>query len=204
MTPRNELTVFVVDDDAALRKSLCWLIESVGLRVKTFASAQAFLEALKPGMSGCLVLDVRMPGMSGLELQQRLKEQNCRIPIIVITGYADVPMAVRAMKAGAIDFIEKPVSDQTLLDRIQQAIAEEAETSVSRADQTQFLARQEMLTVREKEVMHKVVAGMSSREIGLELGVSFKTVEAHRAKIMKKMQATSVPQLVRMALSARD
>lgn len=203
MGPKNELSVYVVEDDAALRKSLCWLVESVGLRVKPFASAQQFLEFYRPGLSGCLILDVRMPGMSGLELQQRLKEQKCHLPIIIITGYADVPMAVRAMKAGAIDFIEKPVSDQTLLDRVQQAIAEEAETSVSRADQIQFNSRLELLTGREKEVMHKVIAGMSSREIGLELGVSFKTVEAHRAKIMKKMQASSVPQLVRMYLSSK-
>lgn len=194
--------VFVVDDDAALRKSLRWLIESVGLRVETFPSAQAFLDSYTTDAPGCLVLDVRMPGLSGLELQQQLNERKVHIPVIVITGYGDVPMAVRAMRAGAIDFIEKPVSDQVLLDRIQHAIATDQERRQNRVGHNQFAARVELLTPRERQVMDKVVTGMSSREIGEQLGVSFKTVEAHRAKIMKKMQAHSVPHLVRMALNA--
>jgi len=196
-----EPTVFVVDDDNALRKSLCWLIESIGLRVQTFASAHEFLDAYPADTPGCLVLDVRMPGMSGLDLQERLEERRITIPVIIITGYGDVPMAVRAMKAGAVDFIEKPVSDQMLLDRIQQAIMTDSMHRESKRGKSQFAARIELLTPREREVMDKVVSGLSSREIGDELGVSFKTVEAHRAKIMKKMQASSVPHLVRMALN---
>ncbi|HVW02212.1 MAG TPA: response regulator transcription factor [Planctomycetaceae bacterium] len=198
----REPTVFVVDDDAALRKSLCWLIESINLKVKAFSSARAFLDSYDPATPGCLVLDVRMPGMSGLELQTKLSEDSCTIPIIVITGYGDVPMAVRAMKGGAIDFIEKPVSDQVLLDRIQQAIAEDSKRRAVNQEQSEFLERLELLTPREREVLRMVVAGMSSREIGQDLDVSFKTIEAHRAKIMKKMQATGVPHLVRMAIQA--
>lgn len=198
----REPTVFVVDDDAALRKSLCWLIESINLKVKTFSSARAFLDSYDPQTPGCLVLDVRMPGMSGLELQAKLSTDGVAIPIIVITGYGDVPMAVRAMRAGAVDFIEKPVSDQVLLDRIQQAIAEDSKRRAARHEQSEFHERLELLTPREREVLRMVVAGLSSREIGEQLDVSFKTIEAHRAKIMKKMEATGVPHLVRMAIQA--
>jgi RNA polymerase sigma factor (sigma-70 family) len=198
----REPTVFVVDDDAALRKSLCWLIESINLKVKTFSSARAFLDSYDPQTPGCLVLDVRMPGMSGLELQAKLSTDGVAIPIIVITGYGDVPMAVRAMRAGAVDFIEKPVSDQVLLDRIQQAIAEDSKRRAARQEQAEFHERLELLTPREREVLRMVVAGLSSREIGEQLDVSFKTIEAHRAKIMKKMEATGVPHLVRMAIQA--
>jgi RNA polymerase sigma factor (sigma-70 family) len=197
MTVTREPTVFVVDDDAALRNSLCWLIESIQLPVQTFASAAEFLDAYDPEMPGCLVLDVRMPGLSGLELQQRLNEWKITIPVIIITGYGDVPMAVKAIKAGAVDFIEKPVSDQALLDRIQQAMTQDVANRDQNQGRVQIAARLKLLTAREREVMDKVVDGLSSREIGDQLGVSYKTVEAHRAKIMKKMQATSVPQLVR-------
>lgn len=196
-------TVFVVDDDPAIRKSLRWLIESVGLKVRTHASAQEFLTAFDAQASGCLVLDVRMPGLSGLELQERLRELGSELPIIVVTAYGDVPMAVRAMKSGAIHFFEKPVSDQVLLDYIQKAIAEDLRRRQGRAEQQEVAQRIERLTQREREVMEMVVAGLSSKEIGQKLGVSFKTVEAHRAKIMKKMEANSIPHLIRLHLAAR-
>jgi RNA polymerase sigma factor (sigma-70 family) len=201
MSATREPTVFVVDDDAALRKSLAWLIESVRLRVETFASAAEFLAAYDREMPGCLILDVRMPGMSGLELQQCLQDSNIALPIIVITGYGDVPMAVKAIQKGAIDFIEKPVSDQALLDRIQQAIAFDCERRNQQAEHSEVVTQLAHLTAREREVLDKVVEGLSSRQIGEELQVSYKTIEAHRAKIMKKMNADSVPQLVRKVLS---
>jgi RNA polymerase sigma factor (sigma-70 family) len=197
-------TVFVVDDDRAMRKSLRWLIESVDLRVETFESAREFLDNYKSDRSGCVVLDVRMPVMSGLELQDYLREQAVDIPVIIITGYGDVPMAVRAMKAGALDFIEKPVCDQVLLEHIHDAIEIDQKRRLVRADNQEIAERLETLTKREAEVMVFVVAGMSSKEIANELGVSFKTIEAHRAKIMKKMDAKSVPHLIHMNLLTRE
>ena len=196
----EEPTVFVVDDDEAIRKSLRWLIESVDLKVQTFESAQEFLEAYDPDVPGCLVLDVRMKGMSGLDLQEKLVEDDIRIPVIILTGHGDVPMAVRAMKGGAVDFLQKPVSDQVLLDHIQHALQEDSKGRESRAEDMLIQKRVEQLTKREKQVMQHVVNGMSSKEIASELGVSFKTIEAHRAKIMKKMKAKSVPHLIRMSL----
>ena len=196
----SQPTVHIVDDDPAIRKSLRWLIESIGLPGKLHPSAQAFLEAYDASVPGCVVLDVRMPGMSGLDLQERLRELGHQIPVIIVTGYGDVPMAVRAMKAGAIDFIEKPVSDQILLDHIQRAIAADVDNHQRQALSAEVLHRVQKLTRRERQVMHLVIAGKSSREIAEELGVSFKTVEAHRAKIMKKMEARSVPHLIRMSL----
>lgn len=193
-------TVFVIDDDAALRKSLRWLLESIGLRVQTFASAGEFLSAYDPEQSGCIVLDVRMPGMSGLELQERLREQGCELPILVMTAFGDVPMAVRAMKAGAVHFFEKPVSDQVLLDHVQSALADDRRRQREQALHRNAAERYARLTSREAEVIELVVQGLSSREIGQHLGVSFKTVEAHRAKIMKKMEADSVPHLIRLYL----
>lgn len=191
-------TVFVVDDDPKFRKSMQFLIESVGLAVQTFDSAQQFLDDYDPETAGCVVLDVRMPGMSGLDLQEALQERNVRIPIIIVTAYGDVPMAVRAMKSGAVHFFEKPFSDQMLLDHIQRAITEDLKERESRAEHSEIAQRRERLTRRELEVMELVVQGLSSKEIAKDLGVSFKTVEAHRAKIMKKMQARSVPHLIHM------
>lgn len=198
--PSWEPTVFIVDDDPAIRKSLRWLIESVGLDVEAFASAQEFLAAYTADRPGCLVLDVRMRGMSGLELQDVLRERGCTIPVIIVTGYGDVPMAVRAMKAGAVYFIEKPVSDQVLLEQIERAIIEDARTRRGRSERRMIHQRIESLTPREREVLKLVVAGRSSREIADDLGVSPKTVDAHRAKIMQKMHARSVPHLIRMSL----
>ncbi|HAH48388.1 MAG TPA: DNA-binding response regulator [Planctomycetaceae bacterium] len=204
MTIQQEATVFVVDDDPAIRKSLRWLIESVGLKVQTHELASEFLESYSPEFPGCLVLDVRIPGMSGLELQEKLRERGYDIPVIIVSGYGDVPMAPRAMKAGAIDFLEKPVSDQVLLDYIQKGIETDIRNKQNRVQNQDLMERKETLTRREREVMEYVVVGFSSREIAEKLNVSFKTVEAHRAKIMKKMQAKSVPKLIQMDLQIKD
>ncbi len=200
----EEPTVFVVDDDRAVRKSLRWLIESVELNVETFESAQEFLEKYEPHRPGCVVLDVRMPGMSGLELQDHLRTHGIDIPVIIITGYGDVPMAVRAMKAGALDFIEKPVCDQVLLEHIHDALEVDQKRRQVRTNSREVTERLQSLTRREAEVMQFVVAGMSSKEIAKKLDVSFKTIEAHRAKIMKKMDAKSVPHLIHMNLLTRE
>ncbi len=193
-------TVFVVDDDPAVRKSLRWLMESVGLNVQTFGSAPEFLAAYDPRRAGCIVMDVRMPGMGGLELQERLRELGCRLPMIVMTAYGDVPMAVRAMKSGAVHFFEKPINNQNLLDQIQVSLVDDARRIVEEAQQRLSEERYRRLTPREAQVLDEVVGGFSSKEIGAHLGVSFKTIEAHRAKIMKKMEADSVPHLIRMYL----
>jgi two-component system, LuxR family, response regulator FixJ len=195
-------TVFVVDDDPAMRQSLRWLIESVNVGVETYATAQDFLAAYDPDRPGCLVLDVRMPGMGGLDLQAELARREIEVPVIIITGYAEVPTAVRALKSGALDFIEKPFSDQLLLDRIQQAIASDRQARVRRHERAALAARVAQLTPREREVMQLVVAGSSNREIAAELGLSVKTVEVHRARVMEKMKVDSLADLVRLVLSA--
>jgi RNA polymerase sigma factor (sigma-70 family) len=195
-------TVFVVDDDPAMRQSLRWLIESVNVAVETYATAQDFLAAYDPNRPGCLVLDVRMPGMGGLDLQAELARREIEVPVIIITGYAEVPTAVRALKSGALDFIEKPFSDQLLLDRIQQAIASDRQARVRRHERAALAARVAQLTPREREVMQLVVAGSSNREIAAELGLSVKTVEVHRARVMEKMKVDSLADLVRIVLSA--
>jgi FixJ family two-component response regulator len=194
--------VYVVDDDPAMRASLRWLIESVGLQVRTCASAQEFLRTYDGQEAGCLVLDVRMPGMSGLDLQAELTVRGIDIPILIITGYAEVPLAVRAMKAGAFDFIEKPFSDQTLLDRIRAAVAKdevERRRHAARADVRRRLA---LLTPRERDVMQLVVAGKSNKMVAFDLGLKSKTVEVHRAHVMEKLKAESLADLVRFALLA--
>ena len=195
-------TVFVVDDDQAMRNSLKWLIESVGMPVESFASADEFLAAYQLGRSGCLVLDVRMPGMSGLDLQEYLVEHNIQIPVVIITGHGDVPMAVRAMKSGAIDFIEKPFNDEVLLDAIRRAIAHEEQQRSHYSENLRVQERLAHLTPREREVMEMVTEGRSNKEIASSLGVSAKTIEAHRARVMEKMQAGSLAELVRMALAS--
>ncbi|HEX6987171.1 MAG TPA: response regulator transcription factor [Planctomycetaceae bacterium] len=197
---RAAATVFIVDDDPAMRKSLAWLVESVDLRAETYETATAFLDRFDPERPGCLLCDVRMPGMSGLELQERLRAIGSQIPVIMITGYGDIACAVRAMKAGAVDFLEKPVSDQTLLDHIQRAIERDSAIRAARGELLKIRQRFGLLTRREQEVMSLVVEGHSSKEIAGVLGVSFKTVEAHRAKIMRKTEARSVPHLIRMSL----
>ena len=199
-----EATVFVVDDDPAVRESLEYLIESVGLNVASYATAQGFLDAFDPSKPGCLVLDVRMPGISGLDLLDALAERKALLPVIIITGHADVPMAVRAMKTGAVDFIEKPFNDQVLLDRVQRAIDEDSKTRVERSQAESIAAKRATLTPRELEVMDLVVAGHSNKDIAAKLGLSQKTVEAHRAHVMQKMQADSLAELVRQSVSVKE
>lgn len=198
----EEQTVFVVDDDAAVRDALSWLIKSVGLKVETFGSAQEFLEKLNPKRGGCVVLDVRMPGMSGLELQEKLTADQVTLPVIIVTGHGDVPMAVRAVKAGAFDFIEKPFNDQVLLDRIQQALKRQVETRKVEEQRGEVAVRLNTLTPREKEVLHMVVSGNPNKVIAAQLGISCRTVEIHRGRVMEKMKADSLSELVRMGLTS--
>ena len=193
--------VFIIDDDEAVRDSLSWLVKSAGLSAQTFDSADAFLSGYDGDKPGCLILDIRMPGMNGLELQSVLSERGFRLPIIIISGHADVPMAVRALKAGAFDFIEKPFNDELLLDLVQRALEQDALQRESMAETDELRARIASLTPREKEVLDLVVAGAANKQISSELGVSLKTVEAHRARVMDKLQAESLSHLVRMALA---
>jgi len=198
----REETVFVVDDDQAMRSSLQWLIESMGMRVETYDSAQAFLDAYYPGRAGCLLLDVRMPGMSGLELQAYLAKREHRIPVIIITGHGDVAMAVKAMKNGAVDFIEKPFDDEALVVSIRNALQHDEKQRALRSQRADIAARMVELTPREHEVMTMVTDGRSNKEIATSLGVSAKTVEVHRARVMDKMRADSLAELVRMVMMA--
>ncbi|SCZ59675.1 response regulator transcription factor [Thiohalomonas denitrificans] len=199
-------TVFIVDDDEAVRDSLSWLMRSVGLAAESFPSARAFLDNYAPSRPGCLVLDIRMPGMSGLDLQEQIRERGMELPVIFISGHADVPMAVRALKSGAFDFIEKPFNDQVILERVQRAIEEDRETRCRTAAKADVLGRINRLTPREKEVLDLVVEGAPNKVISTTLGVSLKTVEAHRARVMEKLQAGSLSELVRLVLfcSGRD
>ncbi|HPD28924.1 MAG TPA: response regulator transcription factor [Phycisphaerae bacterium] len=200
----SDSIVFVVDDDAAVLDSLRFLIESVGLRVRTFSSADEFLAAYTPDQPGCLVLDIRMPGMSGLELQEQLAKRGYTLPVIIITAHGDVPSAVRAMHAGAVDFMSKPFNDQSLLDRVHQALAKDARTRRDEAVRAAIAAKVALLTPREREVMDLVVSGMSNKGIAAQLQLSAKTVETHRARVMEKMEAGSVAELVRMVLTVRE
>jgi RNA polymerase sigma factor (sigma-70 family) len=196
-------TVFVVDDDRAVASSLKALIESVDLRTAVFATAQAFLEQYDPRDPGCLVLDLRMPGMSGLQLQETLAARGIAIPIIFITGHGDVKMAVRALKGGALDFLEKPFHDQDLLDRIQQALAADAQRRRGAESRAALHRRIDSLTPREREVMNLLVQGKPSKAIATLLGLSCKTVEFHRARVMEKMRARSPVELIGQLREAR-
>jgi len=200
---QHETTTFVVDDDAAVRASLKLLLRSIGLRAETYSSASEFLEAYDAARPGCLILDVRMPGMSGLELQEKLDELHSILPIIFLTAHGDVQMAVKAVKTGAVDFLEKPFRDQDLIDKIQHAIDDDASTRKKLADRQKILALIESLTPREREVMDMVVAGKANKVIAIDLGLSQRTVEIHRGRVMRKMQADSVSQLVQMTIRAR-
>jgi FixJ family two-component response regulator len=197
-------TVFVVDDDEAVRNSLQWLIQSINLPVETFSDAHEFLAHYSPERHGCLVLDVRLPGMSGLELQEQLAGGVLRIPVIIITGHGEVPMAVRAMRFGAFDFIEKPFNDQALLDQVRRAIEYDRRARERFAEYTKIRNRLDRLTPREREVLDMVVAGLITKEIAHQLSVAGKTVEVHRSHIMNKMQAVSVADLVRLTMLARN
>ena len=199
-----ERTVCVVDDDEAVSRSLRALLESVGLAVETFATAQAFLDRADRGRAGCLLLDVRMPGMSGLDLQEAMSARGQTIPIVFITGHGDVRMAVRAVKAGAVDFIEKPFREQDLLDAIQKALAADVVRRSSGDERAVVVARIKSLTPREREVMDLVVEGKASKVIARLLDISAKTVEFHRSRVMDKMQAHSALDLVRIVLVAQQ
>lgn len=199
---QQEPTVFIVDDDPGIRKAMQLLLKSVGLRSEIFASGDEFLARFDPERPGCLILDIRMPGLGGLELQERLLGAGNSLPIIFITGHADVPMAVEAMHKGAFDFVQKPVRDQELLERIKAALGSDRRARSEQARRAGVAARLGTLTVREREVMDLVVTGKPNKVIAYELGVSQRTVEIHRARVMVKMQARSLPDLVRMTLNA--
>lgn len=193
-------TVFVVDDDDAVRDSLRLLLKSVGLPVALFASAQEFLQAYPADHPGCLVLDIRMPGMSGLELQRQLSLRGAIIPIVFITGHGDVPMAVDAMQHGAFDFLQKPFRDQDLVDRVQRAFEKDAAGRRALAEVGRIRERAESLSARERQVLGLVTSGKANKVIANELNVSPRTVEIHRARVMEKMEAPSLAALVRMVL----
>jgi FixJ family two-component response regulator len=197
----DEPTVFVVDDDKGMRESLGWLIESAGLNVESYPSAKDFLDAYDPDRPGCLVLDVRMSDLSGLELQKKLAAKEVTLPIIFITAHGSVAAAVRAMRAGAIDYILKPFDHEALLERIEQCVERDREVRREHAWRAEVVTRFTLLTAREREVMERVVAGKPNKVIAAELNLSHKTVEAHRARVMEKMHAGSVADLIRMALA---
>lgn len=193
-------TIFVVDDDSAVRDALKLLLRSVGQSVETYGAGSEFLESYSEDRPGCLVLDIRMPGMSGLELQQKLNEKHSILPIIFITGHGDVPMAVEAMQAGAVDFIQKPFRDQDLIDRINQALEKDTSNRAALGERNDIRRRLETLTPREREVLDLVVHGKANKVIAGDLKLSQRTVEIHRARVMEKMQASSLAHLVRMVL----
>ena len=201
-TEEDKAIVFIVDDDASVRDSLRWLIESVQLQVRCFATAQEFLQGYQSQQTGCIVLDVRMPGLSGLDLQEELRQQGFVLPVIIITGHADVPMAVRAFKSGVFDFIEKPFNDQHLIDRIHQAIDKSRSQKVNIQRWQDARDRLLKLSSREVQVLDCIVSGSSNKTMARELDISVKTIETHRANLMSKMQAGSVSELVRIALLA--
>lgn len=198
----TEPRVHIVDDDEAMRDSLKWLLESRGLEVELYPSGEAFLRAFSADFRGCLVLDVRMPGMTGLELYERLRARASTLPVIFITGHGDVPMAVSALKKGAADFIEKPFNDQDMLRLIEACMKQDRAAASKRAEYALAATRLDSLTLREREVLGLIVAGKLNKQIADELGISIKTVEVHRSRVMEKMGAQSVAELVQLALKS--
>ncbi len=188
--------VYIVDDDEALRDSLAWLLDSAGYATESFESAEGFLETYSESMAGCLLLDVRMPGMSGLELYERLREMHATLPVVFITGHGDVPMAVAALKRGAADFIEKPFNDEAMLKLVEQCLANEREHRCRRRQDAEVARRLDQLTQREREVLELIIVGKLNKQIADTLGISIKTVEVHRARVMEKMGVQSLAELV--------
>ena len=193
----REQKVYVVDDDEAVRDSISMLLDTVDIPHRCFDTASGFLDAYQDSLPGCLVLDIRMPGLSGLELQDELRQRNSTMPIIFITGHGDIPMAVEAMRKGAVDFIKKPFRDQDLLDRIQEALESDQKHQLEKAAQSEVHARFESLSPRERQVFERVAMGQANKVIAIELDISERTVEIHRAQVMKKMHARTLAQLVR-------
>jgi two-component system, LuxR family, response regulator FixJ len=200
-TAISQPTVFLVDDDAAALKSLRWLLESVNLRVEAHRSAHEFLAAYDPEAPGCLVLDIRMPGMSGLELQEELLQRGCHHPIIFVTGHGDVPTCSKAYRCGAFDFVEKPVNDQALVDLVHRAVSADAEKRARHAARPDVSTQLNQLTPREQQVMDLLVEGKSVKQIAVELGVGFPTAARHRSRVLEKMQVDNDVELVRLVLA---
>ena len=202
MTNPQHHVVYVVDDDQGMLDSTVWLLESVGLNAVPFTSGQAFLSAVDPALSACVILDIRMPAMGGLNVQQALQDRGLTLPVIFVSGHADVPIVVRAFKAGAHDFIEKPYNQQLLLDSVQQALSGGNARQSAGQELTELEARLHSLTPRERDVLLPLVKGYTTREIAEQLAVSAKTIDLYRARVMKRMQAEHLPDLVGMAIAA--
>ncbi|MGC8121027.1 response regulator FixJ [Marinobacter sp. VGCF2001] len=200
----TQQTVYVVEDDEAVRDSLELLLKSDSKPVKTYESANAFLQDYSDKMAGCIVLDIRMPGMDGMELQKKLNDKHSILPIIFVTGHGDVPMAVDAMKEGAVDFIQKPYREEALLEKIEAALEQDREQRKSLDEKQEIIRRVKSLTPREREIMDRMIAGQANKVIAIELEISQRTVEIHRSRVMHKMGTHSLAHLVRMVLSVKD